>query len=167
MGIKITPAGKAIPGYNGIPGNVYNNKELFKSLHPYANFGSYFSPGLNRKIQKQLELFERATGIEQRGLLIDEKKKLPYPTERLGIHAGIDGFNNINKIKEANGERPLRPSDVEGFIFVSNTQERVFTPGREICNLLGINPQYHYHRQPSDHFITAIVIFLQHIKHEA
>ena len=76
MGIKITPAGKAIPGCNGVPGQVLNNRELFNWLHPWYRVGSMFSSNLNGRIERKLELFERTTGIEERGLLVNEKKKL-------------------------------------------------------------------------------------------
>ncbi len=143
MGIKITPAGKAVPGLNGVPGWVFPNKLLFQKLHPWTSFGSRFVPRAKARIEKELELFERTTGIKERGLLIDEKLKLPYPTERLGIHACQDGLSNVNKLRKESGQSELKFSDIDGFIFVSNTQDRVFTPGKEICKVLGIKPQFY------------------------
>lgn len=131
MSVAIRATGAALPGENGIKGNLLTGIEVLDLLLGIKKYPMrWFMPRKLKKIQTFIKRLERITGLETRNVLNDSSIK--FPNTYLAVEAG----------KRTLEKAGISPSKVEGFVFASDTSDFVFpSPGIAVAKLLDIKPK--------------------------
>lgn len=121
----------ALPGENGIKGNLLTGREVFDLMLGIKKYPlSVFAPKKLRRMRAFIGKLERVVGIETRNILNDPTVK--FPNTYLAVEAG----------KKTLQKAGVDPSKVQGLVYASDTSDFVFpSPGIAVAKLLDIKPK--------------------------
>ena len=131
MTVAIRAMDAALPGENGIKGNLLTGQEVLDLLLGKKKYLlRIFTPKKLRIFQLFIRKLEKVVGIETRNILNDPGVK--FPNTYLAVEAG----------KKTLQKAGVDPSKVQGFVYASDTSDFVFpSPGIAVAKLLGIKPR--------------------------
>lgn len=130
MSVVIRAINTALPGQDGIRGNVLTGQDILDHLLGYRrHILKWFNPRKLEKLKTFVKRLERVAGIEARNILNDPNIK--FPNTYLAVEAGRRTLDKAG----------ISPDKIQGFIFASDTSDFVFpSPGIAVAKLLEINP---------------------------
>ena len=131
MTVAIRAMSAALPGENGIKGNLLTGREVFDLMLGIKKYPlSVFASKKLKRMRAFIGKLERVVGIETRNILNDSTVK--FPNTYLAVEAG----------KKTLQKAGVDPSKVQGFVYASDTSDFVFpSPGIAVAKLLDIKPK--------------------------